>query len=380
MKQNTQQKFQRRLGMIVSGMIGAIGAMAFGYAIGKAVGKHAHPFRDVTGWQVFLIIIASCFMALALHELGHLVAGLWVKFRFSLYIVGPLRVERDEHDIIRVRFNRQIATYGGLCACLPTDNHDLLQRFARIIAGGPLASLIGGLVAIGVAQASVLPAPLRLFCLSLGTISLLLVVVTLIPMPNGIFLTDGARLLRLRRGGELAARDVALLQLYALSLMNKPTSEWSEEAIRASLTPQDSSIFEVTGCLFAYSWFLERNELETAGRHLDRCLEIVQNLRSSMLAGYLVEAAWFMAWHRGDVQAAESLMETVGKQPLGVRQDDILRARAAIALRSGKIAEGRQLLEQSEQQALSTTSNRWITARLSEMRQSLSSQSPIAIL
>lgn len=86
-------------------------------------------------------------VVLVVHEGGHLLGGRFVRFRFHLFVVGPLMVVRTAEGI-RARLNTNLSLYGGLAASVPTAFHDLNRRMAVMVAGGPAASLMSGAVAI----------------------------------------------------------------------------------------------------------------------------------------------------------------------------------------------------------------------------------------
>ena len=53
-------------------------------------------------------------ISLGVHECGHLLAGLLMRFQFHLFALGPLLVERGEVGGIRVTWNREPAFWGGV--------------------------------------------------------------------------------------------------------------------------------------------------------------------------------------------------------------------------------------------------------------------------
>ena len=95
-----------------------------------------------TAFKIGLLAIglAGLYCVLVVHECGHLLAGWLVGFRFQLFTLGPLRVQRDESGRIRPGLNRDLAMYGGAALALPTDGRDLRWRYAWFAAGGPLMS------------------------------------------------------------------------------------------------------------------------------------------------------------------------------------------------------------------------------------------------
>jgi len=61
---------------------------------------------------------------IAVHEMGHAIAGIAVKFDFKTYVVGPFMWEKDEIGW-RFKWNRNVNTAGGLVICMPigTENY-----------------------------------------------------------------------------------------------------------------------------------------------------------------------------------------------------------------------------------------------------------------
>jgi hypothetical protein len=175
----------------------------------------------VCGWTV-----------IAFHELGHVAAGLAVGFRFQLFVAGPLRVEREgAEERVKAGLNREFSLYGGVAACLPVDTRDLPRRFVWVFAGGPLASVALALAGwAAVAWLPGAPAGLRMLGMVVAMMSAAIGLGTLIPMRGGGFASDGARLLRMFRGGPEARREAATLSLVALAFRRARL----EEIIRAA--------------------------------------------------------------------------------------------------------------------------------------------------
>jgi hypothetical protein len=89
----------------------------------------------------------ALFICLVAHELGHLCAGLVVGFRFHLFAIGPLLIERKEAGRIGIGWNRVLSFYGGAVSTLPNKTDGLRRRYAIAVAGGPLASLLVAILA-----------------------------------------------------------------------------------------------------------------------------------------------------------------------------------------------------------------------------------------
>jgi len=95
-------------------------------------------------------VLAVLFLALAFHEVGHLIGGSLMGFKFMLLVIGPVKLVR-EGESIQWRLNDDLSLYGGLAASVPMDGHNLTPRFAVAIAAGPLASLFFSALGLGAA-------------------------------------------------------------------------------------------------------------------------------------------------------------------------------------------------------------------------------------
>lgn len=280
------------------------------------------------------VIVGAVYLVMALHELGHTLAGLSQRFRFVMWAVGPLWVSR-ENGALRLRFNRNLSMWGGMAATLPQDTANIVRRFAWAVAGGPATSL--GLAATAAAAWAATSADLSLVRLGLATSAVTSAVIFLVTAQpfgaGGGFASDGGRLLRLLRGGEPAAQEAAMLTLYSLALTGVRPREWPADAVETALTLRDGGPYEAATCSMAVQHFFDRGETERAGGLLDRLLGLWPGLHDLVRAGVAADAAFFLAFVREDAaRAAEVLAEARG--PL-VERHRVLRAKAAVLLAEG---------------------------------------------
>lgn len=156
-------------------------------------------------------IIIMAFVTLAIHELGHLLTGLAQGFKFQLFVVGPLGI-KNENEKISVYFNKNLATYGGIAATMPTeDSPDNPRKFARLILAGPLASLLFAVLSL--ALAAVLANPWSIIFYSSGCISIAIFFATTIPSKTGLFFSDRKRFQRLILKGKDQEVEIAMLRI-----------------------------------------------------------------------------------------------------------------------------------------------------------------------
>jgi hypothetical protein len=167
-----------------------------------------------SGGLFLLLTVAATFLAIAVHELGHLLTGLAQGFRFELFVVGPLGVKRTEKGIT-VYLNKNLAYMGGIAATTPVlPDDDNRKKFAYVVAAGPLASLLFGLLVALLLQYAQGGA-LRGFLLVAGACSIGLTLATTLPTKTGVFFTDRARFQRLMSNGKDGVIEAALLSIMA---------------------------------------------------------------------------------------------------------------------------------------------------------------------
>jgi hypothetical protein len=176
--------------------------------------------------RVPFVLILAAWLAIAVHEAGHLLAGSLAGLRPLVVAMGPLLLIRG-NGRLRFHLNRHPATWGGLVVCVPrqTDapvGNSLVQRMLIYIAGGPAMSLLAAMAALGLMSALASPAwsaALALF----ATFSLALGAAALIPstQPGGMQ-SDGRRLVRLMAGGSEAEQDAALIVRQAHAYSDEP--------------------------------------------------------------------------------------------------------------------------------------------------------------
>jgi hypothetical protein len=277
---------------------GTLGACLVGVAYATFGEEFVELARALPGWAFAPLLVTGLLAALAGHELGHVLGGALVGFRFSLLAVGPLRIEREGR--LRVRFNSDLTTWGGIALSLPTDERDLHWRSAVMVAGGPVFSGILGLAGLAVfawmSASGQWSAGLRLLAMTLGGTSLGLMVVTLIPMPMGLMLSDGGRLVRLLRGGPRAERDVAIMGVVGCVRVGRGPDAWSPGQIERLTRPHDGSTSEWIGRTLAFTHAMAMGDRVGAEEHARRLVEfrpvIAWATRLAMdveLAAYFVE-------------------------------------------------------------------------------------------
>lgn len=206
----------------------------------------------------FVGLFVLIFVVLGVHELGHLLTGLWNGFQFELFVVGPFGIKRVD-DKIKFYFNKELGHYGGIAATSPTE-HDAsnAKKFARVLLAGPLASLL--LAIIGFSLAVIVDSDLmKLLCLSMGLISAAIFFATTIPSKTGLFFTDRKRYQRLVQPGKAQEVELAMLRIMGTFSKDQSYQNISEEDIQL-LVGDEEAFIQFFGLFNLICWNLEHKE------------------------------------------------------------------------------------------------------------------------
>ena len=217
----------------------------------------------------FLLTILALFIALAVHELGHLLTGLAQGFRLELFVVGPLGIKRTDKGI-KFYLNKNIGMMGGVAATIPVkQSRDNRKKFALMVLAGPLASLIFGLLAFVILNLCTSGAA-RGFWVVAGACSLGLVLATTLPRKTGIYFTDRARFQRLISKGKAGEIEEALLTMMSQYTIDQSSKNIDLSLARLVQTDQEA-FMRFWGYYYEYQYYKDNaleQDTETAKKKL----------------------------------------------------------------------------------------------------------------
>jgi hypothetical protein len=274
-----------------------------------------------------------------IHEIGHLLGARLVGFCFEFFTVGPLMIARQGKRLrVNLMFRPDLPT--GLAAAVPTNDNNLRARLAVAVAGGPLTNLLLAgfalilFVRLGYRQGHWTPPLLddwwSLTLFETVVLSLLLFVMSIVPMGLGGFAADGERLFVLLSGGVEAERYCSLVALGRRDWAGLRPREWPPDLVHSvAAGPADGSAFDATGTMFGYYWSLDRGDVVGAEDLLNRLLSVAARRRAAHSSLIFLEAAYFFARYRRDQEAACTFW---GRARCDQRHMSATAARAAAAI------------------------------------------------
>jgi hypothetical protein len=256
--------------LALGGLIGWAGTPLLKTAVASAhlaeLSRELGPALPALG---FVAILFFAWLASAVHEAGHALAGRLVGFRFHFLIAGLLKIARDDNDRVRIGLARQVSPFGGMVSMLPTDTRDLRRRFfALIVAVQRKPCFRCGCSAPRTHEFHYTEMPLLLTML--GLMSLGIFLVTMVPMTSGLLMSDGKRMLRLARRNPDSEREAAQLSLIALATAGRRPRDWPLEFVAAAQGTADGSLGDYSGKMLAYYQALDLGDLVSARVQLEQ--------------------------------------------------------------------------------------------------------------
>jgi Peptidase family M50 len=294
----TKSKKSRTIGFVIMILVSGL----FGFLIGKFGFEAGKNMPDGVVPLIAFSFIPVFFLVIGFHEAGHAVAGVWQKFDFRMYVVGPFMWDREQ-DSWKFKWNKNVNTAGGMVICMPTGTENLKNRFSIYAAGGPIASLI--LAGLCYLFYALLPnaSHFGLLFLLIAFFSLLIFAVTIIPLHLGGFTSDGGRILNLQRGGEASRFEILLLSIISKSTGGVRPSllDWNELEEAYELAQKLKVPFGVYihGLFHQAAW--DRGDIDLAEKHLLNYISEIENIPEGIRNVVWLDAAFFYAFAKHDL-------------------------------------------------------------------------------
>jgi len=235
---------------------------------------------------MLLLFYVGVFLVINIHELGHLIFGKLLGYRFLMFRAGPLSIQK-ENEKLKFTFIKNVG-YGGLCAMIPGENASL-KDFAVYSTGGILFNVLTG---IGFIISSFsLPQPVftavPLFLT--GVVSIFLALLNAWPFFSMNQPTDGMMFYSILRKNPLAERfyeSVILSKKLAMGVRPKDLG----------LTPVDlplKDFHELSTVFYLYFMEMDQGHVEKAGEYLKVVEENLSKVPPYTLPAYYYELIYY---------------------------------------------------------------------------------------
>lgn len=266
-------------------------------------------FFDAYSLSEYLMILAlfyaGIFLAINLHELGHLLVGKLLGYRFLMFRAGIFSVQK-ENGKLRCSIIKNVG-YGGLCAMMPHEDATL-KDYAFYSMGGIVMNLLTGGGFLYTASLWPPQSVLRAGLFLTGAVSVLLGIVNAFPFLSMNQPTDGMMFIQIWKNSPVAER------FYTASLLMKKIS--------SGVRPRDlqlvkgyekiEDLHDLNQALYLYFQEMDKENISAAEQYLD---EVEKNLHKAppySLPAYYYEIL-FLALLKGEREKAQRFYEKAGK-------------------------------------------------------------------
>jgi hypothetical protein len=296
-------------GMVTGFMVGLIPGFLL-IAMGGQPSEHLDLGLGLLSFFAVLIL------AVAVHELAHLLAGWAVGFRFNSIQIGPLSL-RIEHGLLKAHLRREMTAL-GYAGMHVNRLLRLRRRLLIYLAAGSAANLLcvpATVLLINNAFPQLGTTWVVTSATQFVILSLILGVLSLIPL-SSVAHSDGARIAMLIRSRDRARRWLSILALAHVHNQGIRAKLWKGSWLRAATSLNDMSLDTFVGHLLAYLSANDRKDAPVAAGHLEKCLNMAGIVPISKRDFLAQEAAVFTAWFRNDASLADKWLAQLQKPHL----------------------------------------------------------------
>jgi hypothetical protein len=259
-------------------------------------------------------LFAALVTSIVLHEGGHLLAAVLMDFEILGICLGPVRATRS-HGKWKITGSGKLLT--GSISAVPRNTNRWRERALAVVAGGPLMTLVTGLVAAGVLFHSPTQGWTTIFLGTLVELSCFLFVLGLIPNGSTAKVRNDARLFLTFWKDGREAREVFLYHLLAQQeIAGVRPRDYPAGLIHAMSSTQgrpDSML------LYAHTialWALDRGDIESAKAWDERALELSTAGNPVAHQATLARSACLDVLFRDDIEAARRKLADVELEEL----------------------------------------------------------------
>jgi hypothetical protein len=296
----------------------------------------------------FILLRSLSWIFVFIHELGHLLFGLIVGLRIEQFAVENIVLTFGEkHWYFQTSSTHRLV--GGWVSAYPTNSKmPFFKNFVSTI-GGPITSLITTITIINhftKINISVYQEPMKTMVIIVGVffilISSLTFVISIFPYSiAGKLDSDGRSLLMYLINPDVARRKTIVFLFNGLLKSGHKPRDFDENHVRTAVKIQDDSYLEWMSCNFAYGFCVDTQRISEAKLYLERAMKLESKVEKNMWNRWLLECAFFFAYHDNDLARAQTLLAEAqdATHPAYLR----FKAEAAVLLAENRFPEARTM-------------------------------------
>lgn len=286
------------------------------------------------------------------HELGHLGAG-WLSGKIlRVFQVGPFRWAVRNG---KWRFEFQLRNfYGGGVAMVAPDLRNMRRRAALLLIGGPVASLVVGLIftVVTLTAAGHAWRPYWSPLSTLATLSIAGFVVNLIPVKPESQYSDGAQLYQIVTNGPWARVHLAFAMVTMSAVSPVRPRDFDVNLIEEAADFVPNGKRGLLLRLFACKHYMDRNRIPEALAHMTAAAGLYEECQFEKPQDVCAEFVFVNAFYKKDLAAADMWWQRIEALRKIEADADYWRAKTALLWLQGERQEARIAWERGNALAL----------------------------
>ncbi len=297
-----------------------IGAVAVGVLLMELLAVAGGLWHE--HWPAVLLLLIL--LGIAVHEIGHLIAGWAAGFHFNSLQIGPLFLEED-YGALRARLSLDMM-YLGHSGMYAGSVRKLRRRLSIYIAGGPSANLLSFITIVLISHLlPVSDSSAATAAGEFGVISLILTLISVLPIGG----SDGRLIEMLWRSPAAARRFMSTVALGSQFNRGIRARNWKQTWLRAVTYMPENSPLDFYAGWMAYLSASDRKDAAGAADYLERCISLTSPLTNRLRSLVAAEAFVHCAWFRGDPALSAKWLAQVNDRK---SMAPVINARIEVAL------------------------------------------------
>jgi hypothetical protein len=307
-------------------------------------------------WPVSAVsLVTAVLVAIAAHELGHVLAGLWVRYDFFFVSAGIFKLEKTAAGLRGSVDWNSPNLFGGLTIMLPDEQNETRSNEAWLVAGGPLASIVLFAVLTSIAlslyafgSGSYWVNAMVYFSWMTANVSLAFGLLNLYPEDYGHIKSDGYHLLSIWRGSNEFLVSRMINRLVAQSLRGLQPSIL-DTSLMFRILDKGSNQEQQVARLLLYEHFSDTGKFQKAEEYLNAAVEVAEQIDIPPInpSIFLEKAFWEVFFH-GNAEKALHYFEK-GKRGYS-EKSTFSRAQTALLFSKGEIERARKAAQETRKQ------------------------------
>lgn len=337
----TSRKWFTLLGNMLLGAI--VGYLGMAFAADHL--KHwagLHGFGAIDWLTLLAWTPVAFFLAIVVHELGHLAGALAGGFRFRVLTLGPWSIIKSGNKW-QHRFTRSVlGIISGQQISSPPPSGASDRQFIVYLLGGGVANLLVAALLFWLVRSADVPGLVVGLLVIFIALNLFLGLVNLLPISTAAGVrTDGFQIRCLLRGGDEAIRFRALFAVVAEIYAGVRPREWPEPLIEQLQLGRQNALEQMVAFTVKLQAAMDRGDTERAAEAAVVLDALYEQIPTALRSQFAAELAFFHAMVKPDAAKSRRYADDVSEKAYLISRATVHRARAAALVAESRWAEAK---------------------------------------